>query len=60
MRPEDFVRSLTYGDKQPEHLGLDSYQRFEPSVSKLYNNSFLNIKQLQISDVQLRNRRRSK
>ena len=32
MRPEDFVRSLTFGDKQNQDLGLDSYQRFEPNV----------------------------
>lgn len=33
MTPEDFVRSLTYGAKQPEGLGLDSYNRFDPKVS---------------------------
>jgi hypothetical protein len=32
MRPEDFVRSLTYNDKQPDKLGLDTYQRYEPNV----------------------------
>lgn len=32
MKPDDFIRSLTYGAKQPEGLGLDSYQRFDPNV----------------------------
>lgn len=32
MTPEDFVRSLTYGAKQPEGLGLDRYNRFDPQV----------------------------
>lgn len=32
MKPEDFLRSLTFGDKQPEGLGLDSFQRYEPNV----------------------------
>jgi hypothetical protein len=35
MRPEDFVRSLTFGDKQKQELGLDSYQRFEPNMYNL-------------------------
>lgn len=32
MTPDDFVRSLTYGIKQPEGLGLDSYNKFDPKV----------------------------
>jgi hypothetical protein len=32
MTPEDFVRSLTYGVKQPEALGLDSYVRYDSKV----------------------------
>lgn len=32
MAPDDFVRSLTYGIKQPEGLGLDSYNKFDPKV----------------------------
>ena len=35
MRPEDFVRSLTFGAKQKQELGLDSYQRFEPNMYNL-------------------------
>lgn len=34
MTPEDFVRSLTYGAKQPENLGLDRYTRFDPQVMR--------------------------
>ena len=36
MTPHDFVRSITYGIKQPEGLGLDSYNKFDPKV-KLIN-----------------------
>jgi len=36
MTPEDFVRSLTYGVKQPDGLGLDAFNRFDPNVSYLY------------------------
>jgi hypothetical protein len=32
MTPEDFVRSLTYGLKQPDGLGLDAFNRFDPNV----------------------------
>lgn len=32
MTPEDFVRSLTYGVKQPDRLGLDAFNRFDPNV----------------------------
>ncbi|RNA24969.1 calcium uptake 1 mitochondrial isoform X2 [Brachionus plicatilis] len=35
MKPDDLIRSLTYGVKQPEGLGLDSYQRFDPNMQKL-------------------------
>ncbi|GFR74295.1 calcium uptake protein 1, mitochondrial [Elysia marginata] len=30
MTPEDFVRSITPGIKQPEGLGLDSFKKFDP------------------------------
>ena len=30
MTPEDFVRSITPGMKQPEGLGLDSFKRYNP------------------------------
>jgi len=30
MNPEDFVRSLSPGSRQPEGLGLDSYRWFDP------------------------------
>lgn len=35
MTPDDFVRSLTYGAKQPDNLGLDSYQVYDPNVCQL-------------------------
>ena len=35
MAPEDFVRSLTYGVRQPEGLGLDSFNKFDPNMQKL-------------------------
>lgn len=31
MTPEDFVRSITPGIKQPEGLGLDSFKKFDPT-----------------------------
>ena len=33
MTPHDFVRSITYGIKQPDGLGLDSYNKFDPKVN---------------------------
>ncbi|CAD6225404.1 GSCOCG00005662001-RA-CDS [Cotesia congregata] len=30
MTPDDFLRSMTPGVKQPEGLGLDQYKRFDP------------------------------
>lgn len=30
MTPDDFLRSITPGIKQPEGLGLDQYKRFDP------------------------------
>lgn len=30
MTPEDFLRSLTPGIKQPEGLGLDQFKKFDP------------------------------
>jgi hypothetical protein len=42
MTPDDFVRSLTYGVIQPEGLGLDTFNKFDPKVNflkkKLQNN----------------------
>ena len=35
MTPDDFVRSFTYGVKQPDGLGLDSYNKFDPNMQKL-------------------------
>merc|ERR1719369_1140220 len=29
MTPEDFLRSISPGEKQPEHLGLDSYHQVQ-------------------------------
>ena len=34
MTPEDFVRSLTPGAKQPEGLGLDQFRRIDPKKFK--------------------------
>ena len=34
MTPEDFVRSLTPGAKQPEGLGLDQFLRIDPKKFK--------------------------
>ena len=30
MTPGDFLRSITPGVKQPEHLGLDQFRKFDP------------------------------
>lgn len=30
MTPEDFLRSITPGSKQPDGLGLDQYRRYDP------------------------------
>ncbi|KAK3596375.1 hypothetical protein CHS0354_036925 [Potamilus streckersoni] len=35
MTPEDFVRSITPGMKQPEGLGLDSFRKFDPQHDKV-------------------------
>lgn len=35
MTPNDFLRSITYGVIQPEGLGLDSYNKYDPKLSKL-------------------------
>ncbi|XP_036590145.1 calcium uptake protein 1, mitochondrial isoform X1 [Trichosurus vulpecula] len=37
MTPQDFVRSITPNEKQPEHLGLDQYivKRFDGKTEKL-------------------------
>ncbi|XP_019481127.1 PREDICTED: calcium uptake protein 1, mitochondrial isoform X3 [Hipposideros armiger] len=37
MTPEDFVRSITPNEKQPEHLGLDQYiiKRFDGKTEKI-------------------------
>uniref|UniRef100_T1HB43 Uncharacterized protein n=1 Tax=Rhodnius prolixus TaxID=13249 RepID=T1HB43_RHOPR len=33
MTPDDFLRSMTPGIKQPDGLGLDQYKRYDPKVS---------------------------
>lgn len=43
MTPEDFVRSLTYGAKQPDGLGLDSYNKYDPNVKLCWSLIFLRI-----------------
>lgn len=35
MTPDDFVRSITPGMKQPEGLGLDQFKKFDPRKNKL-------------------------
>ena len=44
MTPDDFVRSLSYGARQPEGLGLDSYNKFDPKVNltktRVFNRTF--------------------
>lgn len=35
MTPSDFLRSITYGVIQPEGLGLDSYNKYNPKMFKL-------------------------
>ncbi|OON18840.1 EF hand, partial [Opisthorchis viverrini] len=35
MTPDDFVRSITPGTKQPEGLDLDSFLRYDPKVTPL-------------------------
>ena len=32
MTPEDFLRSLTPGVKQPDGLGLDQFKKFDPQT----------------------------
>jgi hypothetical protein len=43
MKPEDFVRSLTFSAKQPERLGLDNYIRYEPNVRHLLDSEITTI-----------------
>ena len=33
MTPADFLRSLTPNVKQPEHLGLDQFKKFDPKLT---------------------------
>jgi len=35
MTPDDFVRSITPGMKQPDGLGLDQFRKFDPKRDKL-------------------------
>ncbi|CAH1793329.1 unnamed protein product [Owenia fusiformis] len=35
MTPDDFVRSITPGVKQPENLGLDQFKKFDPKTQKI-------------------------
>ncbi|CAH2075176.1 unnamed protein product, partial [Iphiclides podalirius] len=38
MTPDDFLRSMTPGVKQPDGLGLDQYRRYDPkSISQRLN-----------------------
>jgi len=32
MTPDDFLRSMTPGIKQPDNLGLDQYKKYDPKV----------------------------
>lgn len=32
MTPDDFLRSMTPGIKQPDGLGLDQYKKYDPKV----------------------------
>ncbi|XP_033740725.1 calcium uptake protein 1, mitochondrial-like isoform X3 [Pecten maximus] len=38
MTPEDFVRSITPGMKQPEGLGLDQFLKFDPQTKQFNKN----------------------
>ncbi|XP_060076662.1 calcium uptake protein 1, mitochondrial-like, partial [Ylistrum balloti] len=37
MTPEDFVRSITPGMKQPEGLGLDQFMKFDPQKDDVHS-----------------------
>jgi len=37
MTPDDFLRSMTPGIKQPDGLGLDQYKKYDPKVIILYD-----------------------
>lgn len=39
MTPEDFVRSITPGTKQPEGLGLDSFKKYDPQKTRVETES---------------------
>lgn len=36
MTPDDFLRSMTPGIKQPDGLGLDQYKKYDPKVQNQY------------------------
>jgi len=36
MTPDDFLRSMTPGIKQPDGLGLDQYKKYDPKVQYQY------------------------
>jgi hypothetical protein len=42
MTPNDFVRSLTYGAKQPDGLGLDSFNKLDPKVKNFHSKKKIN------------------
>ena len=46
MTPEDFVRSITPDEKQPDGLGLDQFKKIDAKVSKkkLNLNCFFQIR----------------
>lgn len=41
MTPDDFLRSMTPGIKQPDGLGLDQYKKYDPKV--IYYSCFSRI-----------------
>ena len=42
MTPEDFLRSLTPGVKQPEGLGLDQFRKIDAARYRTCLNPFIN------------------
>jgi len=36
MTPDDFLRSMTPGIKQPDGLGLDQYKKYDPQVQNCF------------------------
>ncbi|XP_033226230.1 calcium uptake protein 1 homolog, mitochondrial-like isoform X2 [Belonocnema kinseyi] len=42
MTPDDFLRAITPGMKQPDGLGLDQYKRYDPKIQKVLSKSQAN------------------